>query len=133
MFVDAVKEGCGVVQGPNLIFSEQLYRRLQTIFFCKLFLALQHKLTIRADKSSQVTLSIQTIFYANKTPRVLQWDALATERGIERNRAGTLNYLDQSVRSAEEISVENFSVVETVTVFAAENSEEWQIKTFGFF
>ena len=63
-------------------------------FFCKLFLALQHKLTIRADKSSQVTLSIQTIFYANKTPRVLPWDALATERGIERNRAGTLNYLD---------------------------------------
>ena len=63
-------------------------------FFCKLFLALQHKLTIRADKSSQVTLSIQTIFYANKTPRVLQWDALATERGIERNRAGTVNYLD---------------------------------------
>ena len=31
-------------------------------FFCKLFLALQHKLTIHADKSSQVTLSIQTIF-----------------------------------------------------------------------
>ena len=63
-------------------------------FFCKLFLALQHKLTIHADKSSQVTLSIQTIFHANKTPRALPWDALATERGIERNRAGTLNYLD---------------------------------------
>ena len=49
---------------------------------------------IHADESSQVTLSIQTIFYANKTPRVLPWDALATERGIERHRAGTVNYLD---------------------------------------
>ena len=67
-------------------------------------------------------------FHANKTPRALPWDALATERGIERNRAGIVNYLDLSVRSAEEISVENFSVVETVTVFEAENSEEWQIK-----
>ena len=133
MFVDAVKEGCGVVQGPSLIFRSSCIGSFRPFFFCKLFLALQHKLTIRADKSSQVTLSIQTFFYANKTLRVLPWDALATERGIERNRAGTVNYLDQSVTSAEEISVENFSVVETVTVFEAENSEEWQIKTFGFF
>ena len=33
-------------------------------------------------------------FHANKTPRALPWDALATERGIERDRAGTVNYLD---------------------------------------
>ena len=50
-------------------------------------------------------------------------DALASERSIERNCAVTVCY-DYSVRSAEETTVENFSVQETVTVFVDENGEE---------
>ena len=49
-------------------------------------------------------------------------DALASERNIERNCAVTVCY-DYSIRSAEETTVENFSVQETVTVFVDENGE----------
>ena len=55
------------------------------------------------------------------------------EKSIERSCAVTVCHDSDSVRSAEETTVENFSVLETVTVFVVENSEESLLKNLWIF
>ena len=59
----------------------------------------------------------------------MKWD----EKCIERSCAVTVCHDSDSVRSAEETTVENFSVLETVTVFVVENSEESLLKNLWIF